>query len=99
MVIDNQRKRIDKEFYIELESFREDFIKQIKQAVTEFEQETERTVTEFSREINSLTDKMKQEVTDNSELNSTVQELSGKLDKYDAVVKKAGISDTNSYKK
>lgn len=97
-VIDNQVKRIEKEIDVDLENFREDFIKQIKETVDEIEQETERSIKEFNNELSSITDKMKQEVSGNSELNSAIQNLSGKLDQYDAVAKKLASTTRTAIK-
>lgn len=97
-VIDNQRKRIEKDIDIELENFQEEFSKKIKQAVVEIELETERTIKKFNGELSAITNKMRQEVSDNAELNSAVQVLSGQLDQYDAVVTKLAAATKKAIK-
>jgi hypothetical protein len=97
-VIDNQRKRIEKDIDIELENFQEEFSNKIKQVVVEIELETERTIKKFNGELSAITNKMRQEVSDNAELNSAVQVLSGQLDQYDAVVTKLAAATKKAIK-
>ena len=83
---------------MELESFREEFTAEIKQAVTEFEQDMESTITEFTTQLRGLSDEMKREVSDDATLNAAVQALSGKLDQYDAAVKKLAAATRTGLK-
>jgi hypothetical protein len=57
-----------------------------------------RSINEFNRDLSTTTNRMKQEVSGNAALDSAVEKLTGKLDQYDAVVKKMATATRTAIK-